>query len=270
MPHMKFTPMGIKNLKPQKKPVEYFEQGRQKGEGSFGIRVQPSGGKTWFVMYWSPKDGKKRRFTLGTYPRVTLKEARIACDGAMVLVHKGIDPALERTDYRKAETFSDLWEFYLESPRAKQKSASTLRTEKRFAERFILPVLESMKIQDISRKDISLILSPIATETPIQANRIHALLTMLFNLAVDSGWIEYSPVPRKKPGGKENPRQRILSDGEIRTLWPHLPDYLKLILLTAQRPGEVLAMHSDEIDREKRIWIIPEQKTKTGNKKRVR
>lgn len=70
-----FTPITIKNLKPSKKSVEYFEKGREHGTGSLGLRVSPKRKRTWFVMY-KTEAGRIKRFTLGIYPDLSLKEAR--------------------------------------------------------------------------------------------------------------------------------------------------------------------------------------------------
>lgn len=70
--------------------------------------------------------------------------------------------------------------------------------------------------------------------------------------------------------GSEKPRQRYLSDDEIKAIWPHFDnlrynprDILKLVLLTAQRPGEVMAMKWEDIDLDKNIW--KQGTTKTDN-----
>ncbi len=264
MPRIKFTPMTIKHLKPSEKVVEYFEEGHGKGEGSFGLRVNPSGIKTWFIMYWS-RDGKRKRYTLGRYPALSLKQAREKAKKYFYEISEGKDPQNKKIQYRKSETLNDLWDAYLESPRATDKAPVTLREERRKYEKHIRATIGSLKLQDIERRDISRILQQVASTGPINANRLYALLSMLFNMAVSHGWIPYSPMAgMQKPGGAERPRQRVLSDQEIKSLWPILPDYFKMILLTGQRPGEVYAMHSRDIDFQGALWIIPAVQTKTG------
>ena len=257
---IEFSALTIKNLKPASKVVEYFDSNREHGQGAFGIRVSPKGRKTWFIAY-RDKRNKIKRFTLGIYPEMSLAEARVKANDVMARVREGRDPHAEKIEYKNAETFDDLWQAYIESPRACNKAPATLQDETRKYENILKPAFGDMKIQDITRKHISRVLNPIAAKAPVNANRLYALLSMLFNMAVSDGWINYSPMAgMRKPGGSEKPRQRVLSDEEIKTIWPYLPVYFKLILLTAQRPGEVYAMHSSQIEGD--LWII--EKTKTG------
>ena len=51
MPKIKFSATKIKALKPKDKAIEYFDDGRKRGQGRFGIRVSPVGLKTWFIQY---------------------------------------------------------------------------------------------------------------------------------------------------------------------------------------------------------------------------
>lgn len=259
---IKFSAPKIKNLKPGIKSKEYFDKGRDHGAGAFGIRVSPKGKKAWFVMYTN-KDKEVTRFALGVYPDKSLHDARIEADNTMADVRKGNDPQQKRVDYKTSETFSDLWETYLESPRAKKKTDSTLKTERQKYEKILKPVFGEMKVQDIKKKDLVRVMDKMATTAPVNANRLHSLLSMLFKkFAVGKGWIELNPMSEvEKPGGPEKKRQRFLSDSEIKTLWPELPPYFQLILLTCQRPGEVLAARHDEM--ENGDWIIPEEKSKT-------
>ena len=272
MAKISFTPMTIKNLKPQPKSIEYFEEGREHGTGSLGLRISPKGKRTWFVMY-KTESGKIKRFTLGIYPDVTLKSARKKANDTMTEVNSGNDPMQSRQIRRAAPTVSDLWQEYQEalSRQKRSKAASTLSEENRRWNKVIYPAIGDMKVEDITPVDISNLLNKVATKAPVSANRLHALLRVVFAHALGLGWITIHPMQwLKRPGGAEPSRKKFLTDEEIKTIWQHIGDLrpnprdaLRLGLLTAQRPGEIMSMEWNDIDLEKGLWVI--KNTKTGN-----
>lgn len=111
------------------------------------------------------------------------------------------------------------------------------------------------------------------------ANRLLAYVRHMFAWAVDRDVLEINPLAgMKRPGGKEESRERILTPEEIKTLWTALDQdnlnmtdeirrAIKLVLVTAQRPGEVINMHASEINGN--WWTIPGSKTKNGLTHRV-
>lgn len=121
--------------------------------------------------------------------------------------------------------------------------------------------------------------SPEAETAPIGANRLLELLVRLFNFAIDRETLDANPCARvAKPGGKESSRDRVLSPDEIRTLWNALDRAwfteqtaaaLRLILITAQRPGEVVSMRREDLDLAEGWWTIPAERAKNGLAHRV-
>ncbi|WP_167495747.1 tyrosine-type recombinase/integrase [Desulfosediminicola ganghwensis] len=272
MPKINFTPLTIKNLKAEPKTVEYFEQGRKHGEGSFGLRISPKDKRTWFIMY-KTESNKVKRFTLGTYPKLSLKDARKLAADTMARIHEGHDPMQEQVIRRSAPTVSDLWEEYQATlnRKAKKKVASTEYEENRRWTKIISPALGDMKVEDITPIHISSLLNKVAAKAPISANRLHTLLRVMFKVALANGWINIHPMQwLDKPGGSEPARKRFLTDDEIRCLWPHFErlrpnprDILKIGILTAQRPGEILAMKWEHLDLNSGVWTLKD--TKNGN-----
>src|SRR5690606_13005075 len=103
---MRFTDAGIRALKTKPERYEEFEDN---GRG-FGIRVAPTGRKTWFTLYRF--DGKPRRLTHGPFPEIRLSEARRRHADALVKVEEGVDPGRVKVETRQldreASTFSAL------------------------------------------------------------------------------------------------------------------------------------------------------------------
>src|SRR4051812_25229206 len=109
---MALTDKKIVSTKPAAKPTKLFDE-----KGLF-LLVQPSGGKLWRLKYRF--HGRENKLTLGTYPEVSLKEARKRRDEARTLLAEGIDPSAhkkaseEAARLHAATTFDLVAEEYLE------------------------------------------------------------------------------------------------------------------------------------------------------------
>jgi hypothetical protein len=209
MPKIDFTPMTIRNLKPEPCLVEYFERGRNHGDGAFGLRVSPKNKRTWFIMY-KTDTGKVKRFSIGTYPETSLKDARKAAGEMMAIVHKGQDPMRDKQIKRNVPRMKELWDSYQDSlsMKSKKKVASTTYEEHRRWNTVISPAIGHMKVEDITPGDITSLLDEVARKAPVSANRLHTLLTLMFKVALAKGWITIHPMQwLDKPGGSEPPSE---------------------------------------------------------------
>ncbi len=267
---MKMTNIGIRNLKPKDQRYEAWEKG---GTG-FGVRVSPSGRKTFIYFYW--RDNKARRMTLGVYGDVTLAEARMKYAKAKKDLSEGHDPGAEMVDHRQAErdaeTVAELAELYLEKwSRPRKRSAAE---DERILSQDVTPAWGKRKAKDITRRDVIALLDRIVERgAPIQANRTLACVRRMFNWAVERDLIGASPCVQIKAPAIENRRDRALSDSEVATFWHGLAKAkmtetirlaLKFQLATGQRKGEILSAEWSEIDRNNALWTIPGEKTKNN------
>ncbi len=267
---MNFSDKSVNHLKPQEISIEYFDIDRKSGEGAFGMRVSPKGKKVWFAMY-KAKNGKIKRFSLGTYPHTSLSEARKLCNSTIAANEAGNDMQSEVQRRKAAPTMEDLWDAYQEFlfNRKKPKSTRWLSEEMSRWVNTVQPAIGHIKVEDISPVHLSDILTEKAKVAAVSANRLHGLLRQLFKPALAKGWIStHSMQWIEKPGGSESSRKRILSDDEIKTLWPYfdkLPhnarDAFKIGLYTAQRPGEILTMRWQGIDLDAGVWTQETNKT---------
>ncbi len=267
---IKFTDKSIVHLKPQEKFIEYFDVDRKSGEGAFGIRVSPKGKKVWFAMY-KAQDGKIKRFSLGTYPQLTLFESRKKCNNVITANLAGNDMHAERLRRKTAHSMKDLWVAYQESLSTRKipKSDRWVAQEKSRWFNIVQPAIGHMKVEDVSPAHLSDILIKKAKEAPVSANRLHGFLGQLFKPAMAKAWISIHPMHCiDKPGGSEPSRKRKLSDEEIKTLWPYFDkltynakDVFKFGLYTAQCPGEILAMKWRDIDLKAGLWTQETNKT---------
>lgn len=277
----KFTDLLLKGLKPEAK--EYTK--REKG--GFGVRVMPSGRKVFFFLY--RVDGQRRFLNLGDYPATSLQDARKKYEAAAAQVKLlknglpgGADPVGVKTDKsaareerRKAPTVADLIDEYL-TKHAKPKKRGW-QEDKRILEKDALPAWGKRKAADITKRDVVLLLERIVERgSPGSANNNFKIIRKMFAFAVDRDILPISPCIGVKMPAPLNTRERTLSESEIKTLWTKLDDAglsdeirraIKLILVTAQRPGEVIGMHSSEIDGN--WWTIPAERAKNGKSHRV-
>jgi integrase len=229
----------------------------------FGVRVSPGGRKTWFVIV--RVDGRQKRVSLGTYPAITLAEARAEARKIIRDAQLGVlDDAQETSCPTLGETVPVFIQVY-----AKPKNRGWKESERllgKFQSLFIKPLV------DIKRSDIVRILDEIvASGTPYRANRALAALKKLMSWALDRGMIDVSPIAGLKLPHKEQARERVLSDEELVALsaaadgegYP-FGDAIKLLMLTGQRRGEVAEMRWSEIDLDHSIWTIPASRSKNG------
>jgi integrase len=274
MPTANLTDRKIDSLKPGKDLVEWWDE---KTPG-FGIRVSPKGKKTWFVMYRFA--GLRRRLKFGRYPEVSLERARQKARQALSDVSEGKDPAqqkkaeeaLIKRERLEAKTFAQLARVYIEEYAKLNKRS--WEEDERIIDKLLKPEFGTLNVKEITRSHVRGFLRGMASKTQVQANRAHACLRKIFNWAIQEEIVDIEGNPAlgiTRPGGKEKPKERTLSDDELRAAWSALDrevsqvkHVLRLILLTAQRPGEVMGMRWDEINFNETLWMLPGARTKNG------
>lgn len=278
--HQLLTERRIRALKTEDKRIEVMD-GALPG---LGIRVYPTGGKSWFLRY-GPQEARQR-IVLGPYPALSLESARNKARELVAGVKiNGRDPMgerkAERTARRKAETetFGALAACYLEEHAKRKKRLRGWQEDERKLQVEVLPVWGSRPATEIRRGDVRALLETIAAERGgVCANRTRALVSKVYTFGIEKERVESNPVYGVKRVYAEKPRERVLAEEEIRALWP-LFDRLqptvaaawRLILLTAQRPGEVLSMRWRDLERDSRgwWWTLPAELTKTNSAHRV-
>lgn len=243
----------------------------------FGVRVTSAGTISYLVNYRT-KSGRQRRMKIGRHGNLTAELARKRAGQILDQVDSGRDPLGEQKRKRHQPTFRYLAEEYLKRYACKKKDGGA--EDERVIRRDLLPEWGSRKSEDIDREDVSRLLAGIQDRgSPIAANRTLALIRKMFNFAyAQSIVMGENPARGIQPPGKERKRDRVLGEHEIRTLWerlpgtdasPHVQVALKLILVTAQRPGEVLGAEWKELDFKNGWWTIPAERAKNGLAHRV-
>lgn len=303
-----FTARGIEALKPQKVAKDHMDGGNK----GFGLRVELSGRKTWFLFYWVDGFGNsgepkrlKKRHKIGTFPEMSLEEARATYAIMKSDLRKGIVPGqVEREEsikQKNAATVSGLIEEYLLVVEGKKKvleqalkvssKNKKIVKKKRFGirksapeirrtlKKEVEPLWGSKKVKDISRDDVQDLIDGIGERgAPVQANRTLSTISMLFSYGVSK--IKDLSINPCIDVDKyvEEAREKTLTKAEIKKFWNGLEECkmtkcvqiaLKLQLVTCQRKGEVVGSLWDEVDMDERIWTIPAEKSKNGVEQRV-
>lgn len=206
------------------------EQARDiiEGEG-FGVSVLPSGKLSFFLLY--RLNGQRKRMRFGTYPQTSLAAARSAATIARAKIAQGLDPLAEREEQRnaaraavdearRAPTVAEFAGEYLE--RWAKPRKRTWRQDEDKLNRDVLPVLGRMKVRDVTRRDVVALLDRITDRgAPVQANLVLAVLRKMFAFAVARDVLDENPaagIPKPSP---TRPRERNLSDEELRAFLPH-------------------------------------------------
>lgn len=269
---------------PRNFTVRFIESIHPPGEGvevywdaavpSFGLHVYSSGKKTWKIMY--RVNGRLRNKKIGTYPATSLADAREQAQEVIREAKKGKDILDKRSREMEGDpTFPALAQAYLEI-HAKPKKRQW-RTDERLIHKELLSKWKGLRAAEITRRDVIALLDGLVNRgAPIQANRVHALISKIFNWAVSRDLLEFSPCHQVKKPSNENQRDRVLSEYEIGQVWRafgeqqvHVSAIFKLMLLTAQRRWEVSQMRFTDIDLKSGWWTIPGDFAKNGRSHRV-
>jgi integrase len=268
--------------------------------------VQPSGAKSFAVRYRHA--GQPRKLTLGTFPALNLEAARDLGAKALRAAAEGRDPATEKQAAKfgakkaiaeeirgRRDLFENVAREFIERHAMKNTRESSWRETARILgfkpdpagqlirvepqkgkPPTVVDLWEGRKVQDITKRDVITLLDTVRDRAPVMANRNLAAIRKLFNWCLARDVIQISPCSLIEPPAPERSRDRILSDDELRLVWkatetdpsPFGP-LVKLLILTGQRLAEVGGMRWDEIDLKNKLWTLPAERVKNGERHEV-
>jgi hypothetical protein len=180
-----FTDSGLRGLKPLATARDYYDS-QQPG---LMVRVLPSGQKDFAIRYRF--HGRRRRFRLGTFPELSLADARSRARKALTAIDEGRDPAAEQRAAKAAptDTVTALSKDYLKYHAKKFKRSAA--EDERILNVDVLPMWGDRSVRALSRRDVRMLIDRVADRgAGVMANRVLALVRRMLNFAVDHDWIE--------------------------------------------------------------------------------
>jgi len=232
----------------------------------FGARITSNGAISFVLNYRI--QGRERRYTIGRHPDLTALAARERAIQLRGKILDGIDPLQQRIEAQSEPTMDDLANDFLERYAKAHKRASSLRNDRQMLEKIILPEVGSIRVRAVSRRDIENLHHGLKA-TPYRANRVLALLSKMFSLAVEWGW-RPDNAAKGIPRYPEDRRETWLTAEQVEDLLTALDNYydqsaanaIRLLIVTGAREGEVLSATWDQFDLKRGIWTKPSHHTK--------
>lgn len=257
----------------------------------FGLRVLPSGVKTYIVIYRAGGGGRnapQREFTIGRHGPITPDAARAEANRLLGRVRLGGDPADDRSNARAELLIADLCDLYLKEG-VSLKKASTIATDKMRIERHIKPLLGRKRVSLVTNSDVERFMrdiaegktavatsqkgrkrtDPVARGGRGTASRTTGLLGAIFTFAVRRGMRPDNPVHGIKRY-KDRKSQRYLSSEELAALGVALENtaysakgrtVVRLLVLTGARKSEIEALRWESVDFQRSCLQLRESKT---------
>ncbi|WP_417279343.1 tyrosine-type recombinase/integrase [Celeribacter sp.] len=269
---MPLSDVQIRNLKPKEKQYKISDF-----EGLY-VLVKPNGSKLWQMKY--RYFGRERLLSLGAYPAVSLAQARKLKDEARALLAQDIDPSEAKQEAKRAKreaqghTFQKIGEAFLEKQKKEGKSKATLDktayhlklADAEFGRKPITEISAQMILRALRKQE--------AKGNYETAHRLRARIGSVFRFAVASGLAETDPTHALKdalirPNRKH--RAAITDRDALGSLLQSIEAFegqattriaLKLLAITAQRPGEIRHAKWEEFDFQEKIWSLPASKMK--------
>jgi integrase len=290
---MKLTALGVEAWKPAKDRQEILDR-----DGLYFI-VQASGVKSWALRYRRKTDGRSIKHTIGSYPMLSLKDARSKATELRAEIERGADPHGDKVVARRRATEVDdsfevvvrryiadmqrrqkrSWEWYARllglAPNGTPDTLAIIRdgsTDQRGRRRIsLVDRWGARRIGDVTDADIIDALDRVSAHAPILANRLHAVLSALFGWAKGKRLVASNPCTDLDRPAEEHSRDRVLNDKELRKVWLAAGELghpyagiVRLLILTGQRRNEIADLRWSEIDLEERALHLPAARTKNA------
>jgi integrase len=267
---MPLSELQIKALKPR--AIRYaVSDGR-----GLALEVMPTGGASWRYRYQFK--GKTEKVSLGKYPVVSLKAARLKRDEFAKTVHEGESPArqkqLEKFALANATSLRDFSERYFkEVIERDRKDTKQLR---RYLEKEIYPAFGDVSLRNITAQDVQrLVFRKRDNGFESAAAQLRNLLKRIFDYAIVCGVITVNPTHATPMRfiTRARPRTRSLTPEELKTylqivyrsnIRRQFKLALNIILLTLVRKSELMHARWTNVHLEAGEWVIPEEQSKTG------
>ena len=263
----------IKNAKPKSK-TEKLKDG-----GGLFLYVEPNGSKRW--RYRFQFEGKEQLLSLGVYPDVTLKEARLERDRLKDLINHGINPSEQRKALRATpdgfrpnafEIVARAWFKEVEPTLSPKTANSTIQR----LEKHVFPYVGKKDIKAVTAEELNNLLDRmIRTGVAHSAKKVRGLLGRIYRYGIltDKCKTETSYILKDKIIPHNEKHMASLTEPkDVRRLLQSFDDFtgsypvqcaLKLSVMWFVRPSELRTARWADFDLEAGEWRFTVSKTKT-------
>ena len=263
----------IKNAKPKSKTDKL------KDGGGLFLYVEPNGSKRW--RYRFQFEGKEQLLSLGVYPDVTLKEARLERDRLKDLINQGINPSEQRKALRATpdgfhpnafEIVARAWFKEVEPTLSPKTANSTIQR----LEKHVFPYVGKKDIKAVTAEELNNLLDRmIRTGVAHSAKKVRGLLGRIYRYGIltDKCKTETSYILKDKIIPHNEKHMASLTEPkDVRRLLQSFDDFtgsypvqcaLKLSVMWFVRPSELRTARWADFDLEAGEWRFTVSKTKT-------
>ena len=254
--------------------------GRYSDGGTLILNVTPGGSKSWIQRV--TVDGVRRDIGLGSFPLVSLAEARDKAFENRRLARGGGDPLAAKRKV-KAPTFREAAQRTHEANRPRWRSERVAKKWWQGLNKHVFPILGDKRVDRIGREDVLRVLTPLWTSRPEQARKLRQAIRSTLawaqahghvdtNIAADAinGALPAQPAVKEHLRSlpyRDVPDALATVDASRASLFARL--CLRFTVLTAVRSGESRGATWEEIDLDAREWRIPARRMKSGVEHRI-
>jgi len=239
----------------------------------FLLKVTPAGRKI-FMLQYRTNAGNRRKPAIGRFGELTVEQARSIAQDWLADVRRGKDPSAEKTAVRAAPSMKELCTKFIEDYSKPKNRPRTVESYQGYIDRHIVPNLGVLKVRDVTRSDVSTLITWMK-KTPVTANHVLACLRKMFNMSEIWGFREDGTNPcRHIPKYPESGKTRLITDDEMARLFryldravaeglehPFLTLAIRLQFAFASRMSEIISMKWEWVDFTNRRVVWPDSKT---------
>jgi integrase len=256
------------------------KRGRYSDGAGLYLQVGPTGKKSWLFQFTSR--GKERQLGLGSADIVSLKQARDRAQAARDLLATGVDPIEQKHAARKAEalptsetvSFEKMANEYMDAHSHSWKNEKHREQWTATLETYAYPIIGKLDVRDIATSHVLKILKPIWHEKPETASRVRGRIKTILDAAKAAGH-RSGDNPAAWEAHLQHSLPALAKVKRVRPMpampYAEMPDFmamlrqregisaraLEILILTATRTGSLIGMRDEELDFDKRVWVIP-------------
>ncbi|WP_279130531.1 site-specific integrase [Bilophila wadsworthia] len=269
---MKLTKKNVESLEPTGTRYEV----RDDELIGFSIRVGATGEKSFYLTYRAGKGraAPLKRLRIGTFPSMTVEQARQIVKQKLAQIAMGGDPAQEVKEGKNAPLFHEVIETFLQEHVDAKLKPATQHQYRTLAQNHLIPAFKKMKMADITYRHVAKLHHDLQN-TPYLANRCAAVLSKFFDWCEKTGYRDRGTNPvRGLEKYREEKRLKFMESSELEAIGegiaklekqdaidPTIAAALKVMLLTSARCSEILTLTWEYFNESKEKALLPNSKT---------